>query len=331
MEMEYREYFDSGQTRDAELRKEVLNACLSAVTEKKDIILESLMQDLGLLKPECLLYYYSLIEHPLKYAAGFAGNALKPSCEVPRAPYIISLARTYYNPVGLVLIDPDPRAPFLHSYAVFLLSLAAGNCTVFRFAGKESATASILTEHINKCIPEGFGRILFANEECPISVPDLKLGGLDFTEDGEAEAAGRAIAVFDAGAELDKNARKVVYAWKKAASLTEIAPEVVLVPTAVRDTFAKNFDKWHRRKSGMEAPEKLPVIGYTDDEDLWRHLEKEGRPAALYVFCADGMLKDRIVADVPFVAGCVNGTSMRPPDLKEMRHRLLREKTLTMK
>ena len=329
--MEFREFYDSGQTRDGEMRKKVLNACLKAVAEKKDDILSYLSLDLGLIKPECMLYYCSLIERPLKLAADMAEYSLRPSWEVPKAPYIISMGRTFHEPYGQVLIDPDRRMPFLHSYGVYMLSLALGNCTVFRFRGRETSTASFLTDIANRCVPEEFGEIIFAEEECRMTSPDLVIGGLDYTAESYGLKAGKAIAVFDASAEMDKNAQKVVYAWKKADTLTEIAPEVILVPSALRDLFVKNFNKWHRRKSGMEAPEKLPVVGYGDGEELDRVLAREKRPAALYLFCGDSVLRDRLLADIPAFTGCVNGTSLRPPDLRAVRRDLVKEKTFTMK
>ena len=329
--MEFREFYDSGQSRDGELRYEVLNACLSEVTEKKEDILSYLNLDLGAIKPECLLYYCSLIERPLKVAAGIAGSSLRPSWEVPKAPYIISMGRTYSEPFGMVMIDPDRHMPFLHSFGVYALSLALGNCTVLRFRGRETSTAAFLTDIMNRCVPEGFGEIIYENEECHMTEPDLVIGGLDFTAESAGVEAGRAVAVFDGTAELDKNAEKVVRAWKKGADLTEIAPEIVLVPDVLRKTFLKNFNKWHRRKCGMTAPEKLPIVGYKDDEDLRNLLKREKRPAALYIFSDDGIMKDRLISDIPFFTGCINGTSLRPPDLRTVKATLLKEKTLTIK
>ena len=157
--MGFREFYDNGDSRDGEFRHEVLNACLNAVTDKKDDILAYLALDLGIIKPECMLYYCSLIERPLKLAAGKAKNALRSTWEVPKAPYIISMGRTHYEPYGLVLIDPDRRMPFLHSFGVYMMSLALGNCTVFRFRGRETSTAAFLTDITNKCVPGNFGRI----------------------------------------------------------------------------------------------------------------------------------------------------------------------------
>lgn len=329
--MEFREFYDSGQSRDGELRLEVLNACLSTVTEKKEDILSYLTLDLGALKPECLLIYCSLIERPLKIAAGAAETALRPSWEVPKAPYIISPGRTFHEPYGLVLIDPDRHMPYLHSFGVYLMSLAVGNCTVFRFRGRETSTAAFLTDLLNKCVPEGFGEIIFANEECRMTEPDLTIGGMDFSAASAGEKTGKAVAIFDATAELDKSAEKVIRAWKLGADLTAIAPEVIFVPNVLRDIFVRNFNKWHRRKSGMEAPEKLPVVGYKDNEDLQRIVRREKNPAALYIFSEDDVMKERLVNDIPFLTGCINGTSLRPPDLRAVKAGLLREKTLTIK
>ena len=329
--MGFREFYDNGDSRDGEFRHEVLNACLNAVTDKKDDILAYLALDLGIIKPECMLYYCSLIERPLKLAAGKAKNALRSSWEVPKAPYIISMGRTHYEPYGLVLIDPDRRMPFLHSFGVYMMSLALGNCTVFRFRGRETSTAAFLTDITNKCVPGNFGRIYFEGEECSISDPDLILGGFDYSAVSKNDKIGRAVAVFDALAEIDKNAEKVVYAWKKFSGLTEIAPEIVFVPNVLREKFVKNFNKWHRRKTGMEAPEKMPVIGYDGDESLWDHLEKEGKLAAFYVFSGDSILRDRLIRDIPFCTGCINGTSLRPPDLRVIEEKLVREKILTVK
>ena len=81
----------------------------------------------------------------------------------------------------------------------------------------------------------------------------------------------------------------------------------------------------------MTAPEKLPVIAYNNDEELKRLLDREKNPAALYIFSEDAIMKERLISDIPFLTGCINGTSLRPPDLRIMKANLLKEKTLTMK
>ena len=216
--------------------------------------------------------------------------------------------KAYNEPVGVILLAPDPREPFLPWFSFYLASLSAGNCTVLRFAGRESQTASCIMELANASIPDDFGTILIGDEEMPDLMPDKTFGG---------SSAGKCVAVLDGTRNLDRTALKIVKAWKCNAGITGISPEAVLLPMPLRNRFIRQLDLWNHRIPGEGNPRQLQVLGYETGEDLMKALSGNGTALALYVFAKDEEFCDEIFLGTEYLEGCQNGTGIRPAGLPE--------------
>ena len=227
-----RELFLSGKTTDRAYRGETLGKLYADVRAKKNDIVGCLAGDLGRPAKECALIYSSMIEKPARIAA--KKDWTKWRWLAPVLPDFITTGRVYRKPLGLVLIEADPREPFLFVFPRFLASLMAGNPTVLSFGGRQTKTGTLLTDIANAAIPADFGMIVSEGGEIPMEEPDYV-----FAE----EYPGRVCAVFDGTADYDKGAEKLVYAWRRMEGLNGVKPEVIYCPASMRSALVKQIDK----------------------------------------------------------------------------------------
>ena len=279
--------FKSGRTLDLSYRRNALRALQKKAAENRKSLTEYMMEDLDTGKIESAFFYLSAVEMRIRSALYLTGTRMPKQHKKGKFP---------------------AAEPFLPWFSFYLASLSAGNCTVLRFAGRESQTASYITELANASIPDDFGTILLGEEEMPDLMPDKTFGG---------SSAGKCVAVLDGTRNLDRTAMKIVKAWKCNAGITGISPEAVLLPMPLRNRFIRQLDLWSQRIPGEGKPERLQVLGYETGEDLIKALSGNGTALALYVFAKDEEFCDQIFLGTEYLEGCQNGTGIRPVGLPE--------------
>lgn len=315
-----RELFLSGKTTDRAYRGETLGKLYADVRAKKNDIVGCLAGDLGRPAKECALIYSSMIEKPARIAA--KKDWTKWRWLAPVLPDFITTGRVYRKPLGLVLIEADPREPFLFVFPRFLASLMAGNPTVLSFSGRQTKTGTLLTDIANAAIPADFGMIVSEGGEIPMEEPDYV-----FAE----EYPGRVCAVFDGTADYDKGAEKLVYAWRRMEGLNGVKPEVIYCPASMRSALVKQIDKWARRSPDDPDGRKVPVIGVRGDDELAERLEAEGEMFALYMFSNEDTYALRIALDRPYKYASVNSVTLRAPSMRAYFNESVTSKTIMMR
>ena len=315
-----RELFLSGKTTDRAYRGETLGKLYADVRAKKNDIVGCLAGDLGRPAKECALIYSSMIEKPARIAA--KKDWTKWRWLAPVLPDFITTGRVYRKPLGLVLIEADPREPFLFVFPRFLASLMAGNPTVLSFSGRQTKTGTLLTDIANAAIPADFGMIVSEGGEIPMEEPDYV-----FAE----EYPGRVCAVFDGTADYDKGAEKLVYAWRRMEGLNGVKPEVIYCPASMRSALVKQIDKWARRSPDDPDGRKVPVIGVRGDDELAERLEAEGEMFALYMFSNEDTYALRIALDRPYKYASVNSVTLRAASMRAYFNESVTSKTIMMR
>ena len=315
-----RELFLSGKTTDRAYRGETLGKLYADVRAKKNDIVGCLAGDLGRPAKECALIYSSMIEKPVRIAS--KKDWTKWRWLAPVLPDVITTGRIYRRPLGLVLIEADPREPFLFAFPRFLASLMAGNPTVMSYCGRKTKTGTLLTDIANAAIPADFGMIVSEGVEIPMEEPDYA-----FAE----EYPGRVCAVFDGTADYDKGAEKLIYAWRRMEGLNGVKPEVIYCPASMRSALVKQIDKWARRSPDDPDGRKVPVIGVRGDDELAERLEAEGEMFALYMFSNEDTYALRIALDRPYKYASVNSVTLRAPSMRAYFNESVTSKTIMMR
>ena len=315
-----RELFLSGKTTERTYRGETLGKLYADVRAKKNDIVGCLAGDLGRPAKECAFIYSSMIEKPARIAA--KKDWTKWRWLAPVLPDVITTGRIYRKPLGLVLIEADPREPFLFVFPRFLASLMAGNPTVLSFRGRQTITGAFLTDLANAAIPADFGMIVSDGGEIPMEEPDYI-----FAE----EYPGRVCAVFDGTADYDRGAEKLVHAWRRMEGLNGVKPEIIYCPASMRTALVKQIDKWARRAPDDPEGRKVCVVGVGGDEELAERLEAEGEMFALYVFSNEDTYALRIALERPYKYASVNSVTLRSPSMKAYFNEAVTSKTIMMR
>ena len=310
----------SGKTTERTYRGETLGKLYADVKAKKNDIVGCLAGDLGRPAKECAFIYSSMIEKPVRIAA--KKDWTKWRWLAPILPDIITTGRIYRKPLGLVLIEADPREPFLFVFPRFLASLMAGNPTVLSFSGRQTKTGTLLTDIANAAIPAEFGMIVQEGGEIPMEEPDYVCA---------EEYPGRVCAVFDGTADYDKGAEKLVCAWRRMEGLNGVKPEVIYCPASMRTALVKQIDKWARRSPDDPEGRKMRVVGVRGDEELADKLEAEGEMFALYMFSEEDTYALRIALDRPSKYASVNSVTLRAPSMKAYFNESVTSKTIMMR
>ena len=153
--------FKSGRTLDLSYRRNALRALQKKVSENRKGLAKYMMEDLDTGKIESAFFYLSAVEMRIRSALYLTGAWMPKQHKKGKFPAaVFGKGKAYNEPVGVILLAPDPREPFLPWFSFYLASLSAGNCTVLRFAGRESQTASCIMELANASIPDDRCRIL---------------------------------------------------------------------------------------------------------------------------------------------------------------------------
>ena len=301
--------FKSGRTLDLSYRRNALRALQKKISENRKSLVKYMTEDLDTSKVESAFFYLSAVEMRIRSALYLTGTWMPKQHKKGKFPaFVFGKGKAYNEPVGVILLAPDPREPFLPWFSFYLASLSAGNCTVLKFAGRKSQTASCIAELANASIPDDYGTILLGDEDIQDLMPDKTFGG---------STAGKCVAVLDGTRNLDRTAMKIVRAWKCKAGITGISPEAVLLPMPLRDRFIRQLDLWNRRIPGEGKPEQLQILGYETGDNLMKALSGNGTALALYVFAKDEAFCDQVFLGTEFLEGCQNGTGIRRTGLPE--------------
>ncbi len=319
----YRKLYVSGQTRKGDFRKSALLKLKTGLEAEKESVIKSLSSDLGKSRQECALIFSGFAIHPLISAIKLADEFGRPVWAPPVSPFLISAGQILREPYGVVTIRPDVRSSFFEAYGLFLASLACGNCTVLVFAGKMSSTQKRMSELVNSLLPEGFGRIADEHERTGVFVSDLIFRG-------EA-MRGKVPAILDAGANAESAAKKIVYAWRRAAGITAFSPQILFLPELTKTDIIRKIDKWAARYPGDGNPKQLPVKTWRTLEELIPALAASGVPPALYLFSDDDKVREDVLSKVPFGAGAINDAVIRPANMKLLMEKFSYRKTLLIR
>ena len=247
-------FFASGKTRGLDFRLEKLRILEAAITRRGEELLAALASDLGKPSLEAYVaeYYFVLSEIRL-----FRKNLSRWSRpQRVGNPFYFYPARSEIRrePYGVNLIVSPWNYPFQLSLSPLVAAVAAGNCVVLKPSEMAPATASLLAALIAEVfdpahviVVNGGPRIGKELLELPFDfwfyTGNERIGRL-YAEAGARtltpvalELGGKCPCVVDIGVDLDIAVERIISAKFFNAGQTCIAPDFVLVPKALKDTF----------------------------------------------------------------------------------------------
>jgi aldehyde dehydrogenase (NAD+) len=251
-----RSYFETGATRSYEFRKAQLQLLKKAVLKYEEEIYAALYSDLKKSREEAYASELGLLIAEINTALKNLGKWMRPKSVGTDLVNFPSTSKIYRDPLGVVLIISPWNYPFQLLLIPLAGAIAGGNCAVLKPSEFAPATAAI----VEKIIREIFHReyvIVFQGDGATV-IPSMmdsfrfdhvfytgsilvgkiiyQLAAKDLVP-VTLELGGKSPAIVERDADINVSAKRIVLGKFLNAGQTCIAPDYVLVHTAIKDKF----------------------------------------------------------------------------------------------
>jgi aldehyde dehydrogenase (NAD+) len=243
----------TAKERIAKLRK-----LRSAIEACEELIYEALKKDLRKNKFEAavteVIFIYGEINHAISNLSGW----MKPQRAGKTLTGIFTKNRIYYQPKGVCLIISPWNYPFQLLLSPLVSAIAAGNCVMLKPSELSPATSAVMAKLAKDCFDinevccfEGGAGV--AGELLKLSFDHIFFTGSTAIGKVVMEAAaknlssvtlelgGKSPVIIHASADLKKAAEKIAWGKQINAGQTCIAPDYVLVPDHLLDSFTEHY------------------------------------------------------------------------------------------
>jgi acyl-CoA reductase-like NAD-dependent aldehyde dehydrogenase len=293
-----RAYFDSGATREIAVRKRHLQNLYDAIKSRKNEILQALYDDFR--KPAFEGYVTEVgfvleeISHTIKHLSSWARpkRVSVPLVVQPASAHVHSV------PFGVTLVISPWNYPFQLLFAPIVGAIAAGNTVVMKPSELAPATSHIAKSIIEQVFPSEFVAVVEGGVATNQNLLNLKWDYIFFTGGTEVgrivaiaaakhltpttlELGGKSPCIVDKTANLDVAVRRVVWGKFVNAGQTCVAPDYLLLDTAVEQEFLAKVKTTIQQFYGAnpkQSPDFARIIndrhftrlaGYLGDGDIF--------------------------------------------------------------
>ncbi|OBH11031.1 aldehyde dehydrogenase [Mycobacterium sp. E1747] len=269
-----RDVFASGRTRSLDWRRHQLEGIERLCAEREADIAEALAADLGRTPFEAWLGDVA----STKAEATFARKNLRKwmrrqRVSVPMAQ-LPGRAWVQYEPLGAVLVIGPWNYPFYLALAPVVAAVAAGNCVVIKPSELAPKTSSLIADLVPRYLDGDAVRVV---EGDAATTQQLLASGFDHafftggTEVGRKimaaaaptltpvtlELGGKSPAIVTADADIEVAARRLAYTKLINSGQTCIAPDYVLVESAVSERLVERICRYVER---FQSAPSLPIV-----------------------------------------------------------------------
>lgn len=266
-----REYFLSGATLSFEFRLQQLRRLYNAVKKYEERFLAALREDLGKSGFESyateISVVYNEITHTLKHLQEWMRDQKVPTALMSFG----ARSRIHYQPLGVVLIMAPWNYPFQLTIAPLAAAVAAGNCVVLKPSRYSANTSQVLAEMINEHFSREYIAVFQGGRDVNTGLLKVKFDHIFFTGSAKVgkivmeaaaksltpvtlELGGKCPCIVDKTADIHKTAQRIIWGKGINAGQTCVAPDYILVHSAVRDKLIacmkQAIDKFFPRGSG---------------------------------------------------------------------------------
>lgn len=270
-------FFGSGATASVSFRREKLRELESAIARRSDDVLAALSADLG--KPP-LEAYLAEVHFVLTELRLFI-RKLPGWSRVKRVgnPFYFLPARSEVrrDPYGVALVAAPWNYPFQLSLSPLVAAVGAGNCVVLKPSELAPATAILIAEIVAEVFVPAHVTVVTGGPETGRELLGLPFDYWFYTGSERvgrlyAEAAaktltpvtlelgGKCPCIIDETVDIDLAVERILAAKFFNAGQTCIAPDFVLVPESMRETFVRKATERLRASYGCGNPEDLAAI-----------------------------------------------------------------------
>lgn len=240
----------SGATRPYAKRQATLKNLELLLKEHQSELEAALTADLGKSSYESYLSEIAQVYSELNYAQRHLKRWMRAKRVRPSLAQIPARCRVYAEPLGVVLIIAPWNYPLLLALSPLISALAAGNAVVLKLSQQTPKVSALL----KKLLSGSFDSTLLTVVDSRTSLLTVRYDYIFFTGSSEVgkqvmaaaaeyltpvtlELGGKSPAIVDQSADLALAAKRIAFGKLLNAGQTCIAPDYLLVHSAVKDAF----------------------------------------------------------------------------------------------
>lgn len=253
-----RAYFLTGVTLDVDFRINQLKKLKNALHEFEPKLLEALTKDLGKPDTEGYVTELGVLFEEINYTLKHLRSWIKPKRVPTPLMHFISKSKIYTEPLGVVLIMSPWNYPLQLTIAPLIAAISAGNCAVVKPSRFSYYTSLVIEDMIKAHFPLEYISVFQGGSDVNTKLLEIKFDHIFFTGSPyvgkivmEAaakhltpvtlELGGKSPCIVDDTADIELAAKRIVWGKLINAGQTCVAPDYILVNSAVKDKLIENL------------------------------------------------------------------------------------------
>lgn len=313
-----KEYFASGATLDYEFRREQLLRLQKALTEWREPLCKALWEDLHKSEQEAILTELSIVEGEVKNHLRHLKQWVKrksystPLKMFPSRSYVVS------EPLGSSLIIAPWNYPVQLLLNPLVGAISAGCTAVLKPSPYVPEVSKVLEKMIAATFDERYIYVVQGNREVNQELLSHRFDIIFFTGSPSLgrkvmaaasknltpvvlELGGKSPCVVDAGADVEMAARRIAWGKTLNAGQTCIAPDYLLIRSALQERFIEAFKRELRSLHGKDIKKSRHFVRLVNDKAFERassYLECGRVVAGGAIDAAERYIEPTLLADV---------------------------------
>jgi aldehyde dehydrogenase (NAD+) len=321
-----RERHAAGALRDIAGRRRALKSLRAALRRHEEALLTALHTDMRKPRFEGYLADVALVHSELDHILAHLDDWTRP--QHPSTPLSLQPARStlLLEPLGVVLIIAPWNYPAQLVLNPLIAALAAGNCAVVKPSNETPHTAAVVERILAEALPQdvlvvqGPGRLVGERLITPFRFDHIFFTGspavgrqimalaAPHLTPVTLELGGKSPTIVDRRVDVERAAERITWGKFFNAGQTCIAPDHVLVHTAVQERFLAAVKRTVERFYGTD-PQRSPCYARLVNDRRFSTVQGYlGEGSVLVGGTADAgdrYIAPTVLTDVPAEAGCM--------------------------
>lgn len=259
-----RESFESGKTSDVEFRKYQLHQLAKGIYARQAEIYEALSLDLNKSPYESFMSEIGIVLGEIDFAIKRIERWSKPKTVRPMLSQFPALAKVYPKPYGVALIMSPWNYPFQLTINPLIGAIAAGNSAILKPSSYSKHTSACLKRLIEDYLDQDAYHVVIGGREENKAVLEEKFDVIFFTGSPKVgkiameaatktltpivlELGGKSPTIVDAGADVKKAVKRILFGKLLNAGQTCVAPDYVLVDKKIKQSLVVELINEYQR------------------------------------------------------------------------------------
>lgn len=257
-----RAYYEAGNTRSYEFRKEQLRKLKTAILKYEQPIHDALYIDLKKSPEESWVTETGFLISELNATIRNLREWMQPEHVATNLLNLPSTSYVLREPLGVVLIIGPWNYPLQLLFTPMVGAIASGNCVVLKASEFASATGSVMEKIITEIYPKEYVLYVAGDgaEVVPAMMNNFRFDHVFYTGSTQVgriiyqmaanqlvpvtlELGGKSPCVVEADADLKVAAKRIATTKFSNAGQMCVAPDYVLVHTSVKEEFIQKLKK----------------------------------------------------------------------------------------